>query len=51
MSTDMDMMSLAGPMGGGVKSRKTKKKKKSKSNKSERGYGSVLDFQSFLKSR
>ncbi len=51
MSTDMDMMSLAGPMGGGVKPRKTKKKKKSKSNKSKRGYGSVLDFQSFLKSR
>jgi len=52
MATDMDTMSLAGPMGGGVSSRKTKKKKKkAKSKKTRTGNGAILDFQSFLKSR
>jgi hypothetical protein len=52
MTTDMDTMSLAGPMGGGVSSRKTKKKKKkAKSKKTRTGNGAILDFQSFLKSR
>lgn len=50
MTTDMDMMSLAGPTGGDVT--KTKKKKKKKpTGKAIANPGAVLDFSSFLKSK